>query len=128
MSDFSQLVQHHFGFLEQQGFLTDTVNERLVTYQNGTLFFQLGLGRRGEVGLTLDRSPPSWYFGLEFYLKEFFPEAVDRLGDGVTASKLEMDIELGRLALLLKEFGTRLFVDGEKVIAKLTIRAFETLQ
>jgi hypothetical protein len=128
MSDFSILAQHHFGFLvHEYGFKSEVVSERLVVYENGLTFFQIGMGRRGEVGLTFDRYPPSMYFPFAFYLKTFFPDDAARLQEQATSSRLELDVALGELAGLLKAFGGPIITGQAKMFEKLTAKAAEML-
>lgn len=128
MSDFSNLAQHHFRFLAQEyGFKSEVTSERFVIYENGLTFFQIGLGRRGEVGLTFDRYPPSMYFPFAFYLKTFFPDDAARLQEQETGSRLELDVALGELAGLLKALGGPIIAGQAKVFEELAVKAAEML-
>ena len=116
MSDFTDLTQFHFEFLVREHcFRAATLNEQVVTYENGAIFFQIGMGWRGEVGLTFDRYPPSFFFPFALYLKGFYPDQFASLRERATASKLELDVAIGELARLLKSLGGPIIVGEAEV-------------
>jgi hypothetical protein len=129
MSDFSTLAQHHFEFLVTvHEFWIETSGDRLVTYSNGKLFIQVGQGRMGETGLTLDRYPPSNFFPFTFYLATIFPDNPPQIEESPTRSKFELDAAIGRLARLARDFGKPFFERGPEVMDLLETRALDSLR
>jgi hypothetical protein len=120
MEDFVDLVRARFGFLvESEGFMCQADGERRVTYSSPAATIRIGLGERGDVGITVDRASESRYYSFSFYLKTFFPDEAVRLEENEGRSRLEVDIALMKLAQLLKRFGRPLFTGDAEVFRRM---------
>ena len=120
MDDFVSLVQTRFSFLvESEGFTCKPRGESHVLYSGPASSIYVGLGRGGEVGITVSRTDSQDY-PFEFYLKVFYPDEAARLQESYGTSKLEVDVSLLRLARLLQQFGQPVIAGDADVFRRMS--------
>lgn len=128
MSEFTDIVQSHFSYLiTDHGFECEVESERRVVYRTGSVILQVGYGERGDIGMNFDRTPPTWHYPFSFYLRVFCPDEEAKLGECVARSKLEMDIQLRKLANLLKQVGQPIIRGDQQMFQVLSRKATESL-
>ncbi len=128
MEDFVNLVQTRFGFLvEREGYMCHVKGNRRVIYSSPVAIIRIGLGERGEVGITLDRVSESCYYPFNFYLMTFFKDEAGKLEENDVTSRLELDVSLVKLSALLNRFGRPLFTGDPEVFRRLAAAAKTSL-
>src|SRR5947209_3532747 len=91
VDDFIDLVRARFAFLvESEGFTCQAHGERRVIYSSPVATIRIGLGERGDVGITVDRASESRFYPFCFYLRTSFPDEVVRIQESEARSRLEV--------------------------------------
>jgi hypothetical protein len=75
MSDFHYQVLAEFSFLaKDHGFVTTVEGDRMIVFTGPDSIIRVGVGPRGDVGVTFDRPNEEHYFPWAFYMRARFPQ------------------------------------------------------
>lgn len=128
MSKFTDLVQSHYDYLvTDHGFKCEVESERRVVYRSDSSVLQVGFGERGDIGMNFDRTTPTWHYPFSFYLRVFYPDEEAKLGECVAHSTLEMEIQIVKLANLLKQVGQPIIRGDQRMFQELSRKASGSL-
>ncbi|SRR6266487_2213763 len=115
MSQFSEMVQRHFGFLGKHGYKVEVKSDQRIQYLSSNALIELFCSDRGEVDLTLDQNPPKHRFQLRLFLMAFHPDEEKRLGECIASNPTEVDLALSKLSSILTRCGMPLIQGDPKL-------------
>ena len=129
MSDIHQQILAEFSFLaNDHGFTLAIAGDSMVVFTGSKSIIRVGVGRRGEVGITFDRPTEDHFYPFEFYLRALHPQESYARLDCEAWSKLELAINLKNLAAALVRYGGDVIRGDPVMFSEIQLAAAKQLE